>query len=45
MNVQKKYTVKICTDYITKDPKEVERILERVSNIISNSYRRMQQEG
>lgn len=39
-----KVTVKVCTDYIIQDPKEIERILDRVSKIISNSYIRMQKE-
>lgn len=40
-----KYTVKVCTDYVIKDPDKTKEILERVSRIISNSYRRAQQEG
>ena len=40
-----KYTVKVCTDYVIKDPDKTKEILERVSRIISNSYKRAQQEG
>lgn len=40
-----KCNVEICTDYVTKDPKEVERILNRVSEIISRSYQRRMLEG
>jgi competence transcription factor ComK len=32
------YTVKICEDYVVRDPDKVKEILERVSKIISNSY-------
>lgn len=39
------YTVRICTDYVIKDPQKTKEILERVSRIISNSYRRIQQES
>lgn len=39
---KQKYTVTIRTDYVTKDPKQTQQILDRVSHIISNSYRRMQ---
>lgn len=35
-----KYTVRICTDYVVTDPDKTKEILERVSRIISNSYRR-----
>ena len=45
MEKKKKCTVKVCADYVVKDPKEVKEILERVSRIISNSYKRIQQEG
>ena len=41
----KKYTVRVCADYVVKDPDKTKEILERVSKIITNSYRRMQQEG
>lgn len=34
------YTIKICTDHVIKDPEETKRIIERVSKIVSNSYRR-----
>lgn len=40
-----KCTVRICTDYVVKDPKKTKEILERVSKIISDSYKRVQQEG
>jgi len=40
-----KCSVEICTDYVTRDPAEVQKILERVSRIVSGSYVRMQQEG
>ena len=41
MNEKKsKYTVRICTDYVVTDPDKTKEILERVSRIISNSYRR-----
>jgi hypothetical protein len=43
--VTPKYTVRVCTDYVVKDPNKTKEILERVSYIISNSYRRIQQEG
>lgn len=45
MNNNKKYTVKIREDYVTKDQKKIQEILDRVSTIISNSYKRMQQES
>lgn len=41
-NNRPKYTVRVCTDYVVTDPDKTKEILERVSNIISNSYRRMQ---
>ena len=40
MSNKQKYTVRICTDYVVKDPEKTKQILERVSNIISNSYKR-----
>lgn len=40
-----KYTVKVCTDYVVKDPNKTKEILDRVSKIISDSYKRVQQEG
>lgn len=40
-----KYTVSIRTDYVEKDPNKTKEILERVSRIISNSYKRISQEG
>ena len=39
-----KYTVTICEDYVTKDTEKTKEILDRVSKIISNSYKRIQQE-
>ena len=45
MDKQQKYTVRIYTDYVVKDPEKTKQILERVSNIISNSYKRIQQKG
>ena len=38
-------TVEICTDYVTRDPAEVQKILDRVSEIISKSYARRMREG
>ena len=38
-------TVEICTDYVTRDPAEVQKILDRVSDIISKSYVRRMKEG
>lgn len=43
MGNAKKYTVKVCTDYVVTDPEKVKEILERVSKIVSNSYRKAQQ--
>jgi len=40
-----KYTVKVCTDYVITDTDKTKEILEQISRIISNSYRRAQQEG
>ena len=40
MNKEIKYTVKICDDYVITDPKKTKEILEKVSKIISNSYKR-----
>ena len=34
----KNYTVRICEDYVVRDPEKVKQILNRVSKIISNSY-------
>ena len=39
-----KVTVKICEDYIVRDPEEIQNILKRVSKIISNSYIRQANE-
>ena len=38
MGKEKKYTVRICEDYVVRDPKKVQEILDRVSKVISNSY-------
>ena len=38
MDKQKNYTVRICEDYVIRDPEKVKQILDRVSKIISNSY-------
>ena len=40
MENEKSYTVKVCTDYVIQDPEKVKQILERVSKIISDSYRK-----
>ena len=40
-----KANVTVCTDYVTKDSKEIEKILNRVSEIINRSHRRMMSEG
>ena len=40
MNNEIKYTVKICDDYVITDPNKTKEILEKVSKIISNSYKR-----
>ena len=45
MESDKKYTVSIREEYVIRDPEKTKQILERVSKIISNSYRRIQQEG
>ncbi len=42
MSNKPKYTVRIREDYVIRDPEKTKQILERVSNIISNSYRRFQ---
>ncbi len=39
------YTVSIREDFVIHDPEKTKAILDRVSRIISNSYRRVQQEG
>lgn len=36
--MKNKCIVRICTDYVVRDPKEVRKILDRVSDIISKSY-------
>lgn len=38
-------TVTVCTDYVTRDPAEVQKILDRVSDIVSKSYVRRMKEG
>jgi hypothetical protein len=38
MSKEKKYTVRICEDYVVRDSDKVQEILDRVSKIISNSY-------
>jgi competence transcription factor ComK len=38
MTKAKNYTVRICEDYVVRDPDKVKEILDRVSKIISNSY-------
>lgn len=38
MAKEKKYTVRICEDYVKRDPDKTKEILDRVSKIISNSY-------
>ena len=43
-NNKPKYTVKVCTDYVVTDPEQTTAILDRISNIISRSYIRIQQE-
>lgn len=35
---KKNYTVRICEDYVVRDPDKVKEILDRVSKIISKSY-------
>ncbi len=38
MSKEKKYTVRICEDYVVRDADKVKQILDRVTKIISNSY-------
>jgi hypothetical protein len=38
MEKEKKYTVRICEDYVVRDPNKTKEILDRVSKIISKSY-------
>lgn len=38
MEKQNNYTVRICTDYVVRDPDKVKEILDRVSKIVRNSY-------
>ena len=41
-HMKNKSTVRICEDYVVRDQEEVQKILKRVSQIISKSYiRRM----
>ena len=35
---KKNYTVRICEDYVVRDPDKVKEILDRVSKIIGKSY-------
>ena len=37
-NINKNYTVRICEDYVIRDPEKVKEILDRATKIISNSY-------
>lgn len=43
--MKNKGTVKICEDYIIRDQGEVQKILKRVSDIISKSYIRRMNEN
>ena len=43
-NNKVRYTVRVCTDYVVTDPDQTNAILDRVANIISKSYIRIQQE-
>lgn len=38
MSKEKNYTVKICEDYVVRDPDKVKAILDRVARIVSKSY-------
>ena len=38
VNKDKKFTVRICEEYLFREPDKVNAILDRVSKIISNSY-------
>jgi competence transcription factor ComK len=38
MQKEKNCTVRICENYVRREPDKVNEILERVSKIISNSY-------
>lgn len=40
-----KIKVEICTDYVTRDQDEIQKILNRVSEIVSKSYVRQMKEG
>jgi hypothetical protein len=40
--MKNKSTIRICEDYVVRDQEEIQKILKRVSQIISKSYiRRM----
>lgn len=41
MQQEKNYTVRICEKYIHHDQNKVNAILDRVSKIISNSYKQI----
>lgn len=45
VNNSVKCTVRICTDYVIEDSDKTKEILDRVAKIISDSYKRVQQEG
>jgi hypothetical protein len=45
MSKESKLTVRICEDCVHREPGKVKEILDRVSNIISNSYIRVEQEN
>lgn len=38
MQKRKNFTVRICEDYLFREPDKVNAILDRVSKIIGNSY-------
>lgn len=38
MDKANNYTVRICEDYVVRDPDKVKEILDRVSKIISKTY-------
>lgn len=40
MNNEIKYTVKICDEYVITDPNKIKEIINKVSKIVSNSYRK-----
>lgn len=39
MQKEKKFTVRVCEDYVLREPGNVTMVLDRVSRIIINSYR------